>query len=42
MLPKGGCNWGTEVCSVFMDGSVSRCAMSSNTLSQNILKLDTP
>lgn len=42
MLPKGGCNWGTEVCAVYSDGSVSRCAMSSNKLSANMAELDTP
>jgi len=42
MLPKGGCNWGTEVCAVYMDGSVSRCAMSSNKLSKRMTELDTP
>lgn len=42
MLPKGGCNWGTEVCAVFADGSVQRCAMSSNKLSANMAELDTP
>lgn len=42
MLPKGGCNWGTEVCAVFADGSVQRCAMSSNKLSANMTELDTP
>mgnify|MGYP001852258884 FL=1 len=42
MLPKGGCNWGTEVCAVFADGSVQRCAMSNNKLSANMLDLDTP
>ncbi len=41
MLPEGGCNWGTEVCAVFPDGSVSRCAMSSNKLSQKLTELDT-
>ena len=42
MLPEGGCNWGTEVCAVYMDGSVSRCAMSSNNLSKKMTELDTP
>lgn len=42
MLPKGGCNWGTEVCAVFADGSVKRCAMGENTLSANMAELDTP
>lgn len=42
MLPKGGCNWGTEVCAVFSDGSVKRCAMSDNNLSVNMAELDTP
>jgi len=42
MLPKGGCNWGTEVCAVYADGTVSRCAMSNNKLSANMLDLDTP
>ena len=42
MLPQGGCNWGTEVCAVYMDGSVSRCAMSANELTRNITELDTP
>ena len=41
MLPEGGCNWGTEVCAVDMDGSVRRCAMSSNTLSSKLTELDT-
>lgn len=42
MLPKGGCNWGTEVCAVFSDGSVKRCAMADNNLSANMAELDTP
>lgn len=42
MLPKGGCNWGTEVCAVFADGSVKRCAIGENTLSANMAELDTP
>jgi len=42
MLPKGGCNWGTEICAVYMDGSVQRCAMSSNQLSKKMTELDTP
>jgi len=42
MLPKGGCNWGTEVCAVYADGSVARCAMSDRRLSANMLELDTP
>ena len=42
LLPKGGCNWGTDYCAVFSDGTVSRCAMSENKLSTNITKLDTP
>ena len=42
MLPKGGCNWGTEVCAVYADGSVARCAMSNNKLSANMAQLDTP
>ena len=42
LLREGGCNWGTEVCAVFMDGSVSRCAMSANTLLGNMTALDTP
>ena len=42
MLPKGGCNWGTEVCAVYADGTVSRCAMSDNKLSANMTELDTP
>lgn len=41
LLPKGGCNWGTEVISVRADGSMTRCAMSSSTLSKNMLELDT-
>lgn len=41
MLPKGGCNWGTEVCAVFSDGSVKRCAMGSSELT-NMADLDTP
>lgn len=41
LLPKGGCNWGTDFCAVFSDGSISRCAMSENKLSANILDLDT-
>ena len=42
MLTKGGCNWGTDFCAVFSDGSISRCAMSENKLSSNILELNTP
>ena len=42
MLPKGGCNWGTDYCAVFSDGTVSRCAMSENRLSANMAELDTP
>lgn len=42
MLPRGGCNWGTEICAVFSDGSVSRCAMSESRLSYNMAELDTP
>ncbi len=42
MLPKGGCNWGTDYCAVFPDGSISRCAMSENKLSCNMTDLDTP
>lgn len=42
MLPKGGCNWGTEVCAVYADGSVKRCAMSDRELSANMAELDTP
>lgn len=42
MLPKGGCNWGTEVCAVYSDGTVSRCAMSDRKLSANMAELDTP
>lgn len=42
MLRKGGCNWGTDYCAVFKDGSISRCAMSENKLSKNIISLDTP
>lgn len=41
LLPKGGCNWGTDYCAVFADGTVSRCAMSDNKLSANVLDLDT-
>lgn len=40
LIPKGGCNWGTDYCAVFSDGSVSRCAMSIKKLSANIIKLD--
>lgn len=42
MLNKGGCNWGNDYCAVFKDGTVSRCAMSENKLSKNIMDLDTP
>lgn len=42
MLHKGGCNWGTDYCAVFADGTISRCAMSDNKLSKNVLELDTP
>ena len=44
MLPKGGCNWGADggMCAVFMDGTISRCAMSENSLSTNITALKTP
>lgn len=42
MLPKGGCNWGTEVCAVYADGSVKRCAMGDKNLSANMTDLDTP
>jgi len=41
LLPKGGCNWGTDFCAVFSDGTISRCAMSNNKLSANMLSLDT-
>jgi len=40
MLPKGGCNWGTDYCAVFADGTISRCAMSENKLSANVTELD--
>lgn len=42
MLYKGGCNWGTDYCAVFADGSISRCAMSEKKLSKNVIELDTP
>lgn len=42
MLPKGGCNWGTEILAVFMDGTVGRCAMSESRLATNMADLDTP
>lgn len=42
MLPKGGCNWGKEVCAVYMDGTVKRCAMASNDLSKKMTELTTP
>lgn len=42
MLPKGGCNWGKEVCAVYADGSVKRCAMGDKDLSANMAQLDTP
>ena len=41
LLPKGGCNWGTEVISVSRNGDMTRCALSSSILSENILNLDT-
>lgn len=41
LLPKGGCNWGTDYCAVFTDGTVSRCAMSDKKLSNNMTELDT-
>lgn len=41
LLRKGGCNWGTDYCAVFSDGTISRCAMSENKLSKNVLDLDT-
>ena len=41
MLPVGGCNWGTEVCAVEMDGTVKRCAMASNPLLSKMTELDT-
>ena len=41
LMHKGGCNWGTDYCAVFSDGSISRCAMSENKLSMNITQLDT-
>ena len=41
MLPQGGCNWGTEVCAVEMDGTVKRCAMSANPLLSKMTELDT-
>lgn len=41
LLHKGGCNWGTDYCAVFSDGSISRCAMSENKLSMNMIQLDT-
>jgi radical SAM protein with 4Fe4S-binding SPASM domain len=41
MLPKGGCNWGTEVLAVFQDGDIKRCAMENDSLSKNMLDLDT-
>lgn len=42
MMYKGGCNWGTDYCAVFADGKISRCAMSENKLSKNMMELDTP
>lgn len=42
MLYKGGCNWGTDYCAVFADGTISRCAMSEKKLSKNVTELDTP
>lgn len=42
LLHKGGCNWGTDYCAVFADGSIARCAMSENKLSINMTELDTP
>ena len=41
LLPKGGCNWGTEFLSVARDGSMTRCALSSTKLSATWLELDT-
>ena len=41
LLPKGGCNWGSEVLSVNRDGSITRCALSSTKLSANMAELDT-
>ena len=38
IIPKGGCNWGTDYCAVFSDGSISRCAMSEKKLSANMQK----
>jgi radical SAM protein with 4Fe4S-binding SPASM domain len=40
MLPEGGCNWGNSVLAVFQDGSIKRCAMSSDVLA-NMTELDT-
>lgn len=41
LLPKGGCSWGKEVISVKPNGDITRCALSSNILSKNMLELDT-
>jgi len=40
LLPKGGCEWGKWCCAVNGDGTFSRCAMSFNRLSKNILELN--
>lgn len=42
MLNEGGCNWGTEVLAAYMDGKLTRCAMSQNGLSKKMTELDTP
>ncbi len=41
MLNEGGCNWGTEVLAVYMDGKITRCAMSKNGLSKKMTELNT-
>ena len=40
LLPKGGCQWGKTVISVKPNGTITRCALSSNALSKNLLELD--
>ncbi len=40
LLPKGGCNWGSEILSVSRNGDINRCALSDVKLSKNFLELD--
>ena len=40
LLPEGGCQWGRSTISIKPNGSITRCALSSNELSKNLLELD--